>query len=288
MYNDPELALAKAKKILRQQFGPNAAGVSNVIYRLMKASAIPRKDANLLREFITDLRSTYLHAVCAGSERSNSNPDAIRRIMKARIPHLIVGWSIRCNKKVKKSEPIVFSDFLEYLDESVVELTNVWGTLAFDRTEVSGAQDRAKEKKSSNKSASHMTIISKTQKKPMDKSGKGQGNPGQTGHTVPSGSCNYCKTAFHPLYRCSKFIEAAEKWRYIKASKPCFKCMFCVHARQGCCTTLQCRHCQSSDHQTQLNREKAAPQSAEDKSKTGTQVVGGVGARRGGVTSTVY
>jgi hypothetical protein len=207
-YDDPELALTEAKKILRQQFGPNAAGVSDVIDRLTKASAIPRKNANLLREFIADLRSTYLHAVRAGCESSIGNPDAICRIMKARIPHLIVGWSKRCNKKVKKCEPITFSDFLEYLDESVVELTNVWGTLAFDRTEVSGARDRAKEKKVGSKSASHMTITG-TPRKPMDKYGKGQGNPGQKGRTASSGSCDYCKTAFHPLYRCSKFKEAA-------------------------------------------------------------------------------
>jgi hypothetical protein len=130
----------------------------------------------------------------------------------------------------------VFSEFLEYLDESVVELTNVWETLAFDRTVVSGAQDREKEKKSGDKSASHMTIIR------TPKSGKGQRNPGQTGHTVSDGSYNYCKTAFHPLYRCSKFIEPVldEKWRYIKASKRCFRCMFCAHARQNCPTTLQC------------------------------------------------
>jgi hypothetical protein len=99
-----------------------------------------------------------LHAVCAESESSIGDPDAICRIMKARIPHLIVGWSKRCNKKVKKCEPIMFSDFLEYLDESMVELTNVWETLAFDRTEVSGAQDWVKEKKSGSKSASYMTI----------------------------------------------------------------------------------------------------------------------------------
>jgi hypothetical protein len=66
-YDDPKLALAEAKNILRQQFGPNAAGFSDVIDRLTKALTIPRKDANLLREFIADLRSTYLHAVCAGS-----------------------------------------------------------------------------------------------------------------------------------------------------------------------------------------------------------------------------
>jgi hypothetical protein len=62
-YDDPELALAEAKKILRQQFVPNAAGVSDVIDRLTKALAIPRKDTNLLRQFIADLRSRYLQFV---------------------------------------------------------------------------------------------------------------------------------------------------------------------------------------------------------------------------------
>ena len=88
MSSDFEQALEDVKGVLRSRWGPHIAGFTEFLRNFTQGPVIKKHDATGTGNLATKLKNASLMAEMAGDASVLANLEAIRKIIKARVPHL--------------------------------------------------------------------------------------------------------------------------------------------------------------------------------------------------------
>ena len=298
---DPSVALKKAKKHLKIEFGRKVFTARQMLEDLLAGPKINRDDSAAIRVFIIKLKNVYLKAVETKRDHSFNAPETYGDILRRKLPFFTQKWAQRTVDNEKEffeadddaDHSLTFVQFLEYLTRqnsinlhrSAILKTNETSTNSNQNKPSQGTQNPKRNQKGNATVTIAATATStpqpskkqKPQSKPEKKSfsaaaaasaaaapAKKDGEGHQKAPPTKKGECLACNNGVHEIVCCREFLKLndADKRVFVKSKGLCFLCLKRGHMSASCPEEIACDKCGDNKHNTVFHRVKNSDKGA--------------------------
>ena len=278
---DPAQALIEAKHVFNEIWGLQNCTSSELLQKLIEGSSLGKKDNIGTWNLVAQLKNAVRIAEEAGDSSHLTSLESMRKIVKAKLPHLQDRFADYMYKiQYDQHKTISFSHLIEFLQRHAQKLGSQFGAAAMDRVDVGQKPQDKKPSTSANKGkpASKPATFAAVEGKAKLNENKAKGGAvpkpkpalkpavTQKEKTQPSKpeqnvnktlTCPVCPdTSDHNIYKCEVFQSASqpERHSFVVTNKLCFRCLS-PHMIQDCGSKGACKTCNKMSHHTFLHRD---------------------------------